>query len=118
MAGIPSGGERLPGAFDVAQIAGVPITIRSLIANSPAGLVGSIFRDEYIFDVEKAVVVGTPQLGHATYVFGKYKQLFALYTKLTKHDIRRNRNHVAEWLGFLGRALCTVTIQEHGSRKS
>jgi hypothetical protein len=30
-----------------------------------------VFRDEYIFDLEKSVVVEVPQAGHATYVFTK-----------------------------------------------
>ena len=67
-----------------------------------------LFREEYIFDVEKAVVVETPQLGHATYVFAKPKSMdnfLALYTKITKDDIRRNRNNAAARLGFLGRAI-------------
>ena len=67
-----------------------------------------LFRDEYIFDVEKAVVVETPQLGHATYVFAKPRSIdsfLALYTKITKDDIRRNRNNAAERLGFLGRVI-------------
>ena len=67
-----------------------------------------LFREEYIFDVEKAVVVETPQLGHATYVFAKPRSMdgfLALYTKITKDDIRRNRNNAAERLGFLGRVI-------------
>ena len=43
-----------------------------------------LFRHEYIFDVEKAVVVETPQLGHATYVFAKPRSMdsfLALYTR-------------------------------------
>jgi len=67
-----------------------------------------LFRDEYLFDVEKAVVVETPQLGHATYVFAKPRNMdtfLTLYTKIMKDDIRRNRNNVAERLGFLGRDL-------------
>ena len=67
-----------------------------------------LFREEYIFDVEKAVVVETPQLGHATYVFATPKSMdnfLALYTKITKDDIRRNRNNAAERLGFLGRVI-------------
>jgi hypothetical protein len=54
------------------------------------------------------VVVETPQLGHATYVFAKPRNLdtfLALYTKITKDDIRRNRNNAAERLGFLGRVI-------------
>jgi hypothetical protein len=67
-----------------------------------------LFREEYIFDVEKAVVVETPQLGHATYVFSKPRNMdsfLSLYTKITKDDIRRNRNNAAERLGFLGRVI-------------
>ena len=67
-----------------------------------------LFRAEYIFDVEKAVVVETPQLGHATYVFAKPRSMdsfLALYTKITKDDIRRNRNNAGEHLEFLGRVI-------------
>ena len=67
-----------------------------------------LFRQEYIFDVEKAVVVETPQLGHATYVFAKPRTIesfLALYTSITKDDIRRNRNNAAERLGFSGRVI-------------
>ena len=67
-----------------------------------------LFRDEYIFDVEKAVVVETPPLGHATYVFAKPRSMdsfLALYTKITKDDIRQNRNNAAELLCFLGRVI-------------
>ena len=54
------------------------------------------------------MVVETPQLGHATYVFAKPRSMdtfLALYTKITKDDIRRNRNNAAEGLGFLGRVI-------------
>ena len=67
-----------------------------------------LFRDEYVFDVEKAVVIETPQLGHATYVFAKPRSMnsfLARYTKTTKDDIRRNRNTAAERLGYLGRVI-------------
>ncbi|MGB9103939.1 MAG: hypothetical protein WCC59_04200 [Terriglobales bacterium] len=67
-----------------------------------------LFRDEYIFDLEKAVVVETPQLGHATYLFAKPRNLesfLAFYTKITKDDIRRNRDNIAERLKFLGRVI-------------
>lgn len=66
------------------------------------------FRHEYIFDTEKAVVVETPQLGHATYVFAKPRSMesfLAIYTKVTKDDIRRNRDNSSERLGFLGRII-------------
>jgi hypothetical protein len=100
---------RIPGDFDVAQISWRPdydpFFYRQLARRARRIY---LFRDEYIFDVEKAVVVETPQLGHATYVFAKPRNLdtfLALYTKITKDDIRRNRNNAAERLGFLGRVI-------------
>src|SRR6266404_3814936 len=65
-----------------------------------------LFRSEYIFDLEAAVVVETPQLGHATYLFSKptsLTQFLSTYSGLTKDNIRHNRNNAAERLGFLGR---------------
>ena len=100
---------RVPGDFDVAQISWRPdydpFFYRQLSRRARRIY---LFRDEYIFDVEKAVVVETPQLGHATYVFAKPRSMdtfLALYTKITKDDIRRNRNNAAERLGFLGRVI-------------
>ena len=99
----------LPGDFDVAQISWRadydPFFYRQLSRRARRIY---LFRDEYIFDVEKAVIVETPQLGHATYVFAKPRSMdsfLALYTKITKDDIRRNRNNAAERLGFLGRVI-------------
>ena len=65
-----------------------------------------LFRGEYVFDVASGVVVETPQLGHATYLFAKPARIetfLALYTRVSKEDIRRNRDNVAARLGFLGR---------------
>jgi len=67
-----------------------------------------LFRSEYIFDLEAAVVVETPQLGHATYLFSKPASLtefLSTYSGLSKDDIRHNRNNAAERLGFLGRLI-------------
>ena len=53
-------------------------------------------------------MVETPQLGHATYIFGKPKSMegfLGLYTRIAKEDIRRNRDNVGERLGFLGRVI-------------
>jgi len=64
-----------------------------------------LFREEYIFDAG-GVVVETPQLGHATYLFAKpasMESFLALYIRANKQDIRANRTNVAERLGFLGR---------------
>ena len=100
---------RLPGDFDVALISWRadydPFFYRQLSSRARRIY---LFRDEYLFDVEKAVVVETPRLGHATYVFAKPRSMdsfLATYTKITKDDIRRNRNNAAERLGFLGRVV-------------
>jgi hypothetical protein len=100
---------RLPGDFDVTQISWRPdydpFFYRQLSRRSRRIY---LFRQEYIFEVEKGVVVETPQLGHATYVFAKPRiidSFLDLYTKITKDDIRRNRNNAAERLGFLGRVI-------------
>jgi hypothetical protein len=65
-----------------------------------------LFRDEFIFELANGVVVETPQVGHATYLFAKprnLESLLAQYTRVNKEDIRRNRENVAARLGFLGR---------------
>ncbi len=67
-----------------------------------------LFRSEYIFDLEKAVVVETPQLGHATYLFSKpatMPDFLAIYCRVTREEILQNRGNVAEKLGFLGRLI-------------
>ena len=51
-------------------------------------------------------MVETPQLRHATYLFakaGSTEEFLAAYIRTAKEDIRRNRDNVAEKLGFLGR---------------
>jgi hypothetical protein len=99
----------IPDDFDVAHISWRPdydpFFYRQLARRARRTY---LFREEYIFDLEKAVVVETPQLGHATYVFAKPRNMdnfLALYTKITKDDVRRNRNNAAEQLGFLGRVI-------------
>jgi hypothetical protein len=67
-----------------------------------------LFRSEYIFDCESGVLVETPQLGHATYLFSKptsMSEFLAIYRNVTKDDIRRNRGNTAERLGFLSRLI-------------
>ena len=100
---------RIRGDFDIAQINWRPdydpFFYRQLSRGARRIY---LFRGEYIFDLEKAVVVETPQLGHATYVFAKPRSMegfLTLYTRITKEDIRRNRNNVGERLGFQGRVI-------------
>ena len=101
--------HHIPGDFDVAQISWRPhydaFFYRQLSRRARRIY---LFRDEYIFDLERTVVVETPQLGHATYIFAKPRSMdgfLATYTKITKEDIRRNRDDVAARLGFLGRII-------------
>jgi hypothetical protein len=102
-------GMRIPSDFDIAQISWRPdydpFFYRQLVRRARRVY---LFRDEYIFDVEKAVVIETPQLGHATYLFAKPRNMesfLALYTRIGKNDIRRNCDNTAERLGFLGRII-------------
>ena len=100
---------RIPGDFDIAQISWRPdydpFFYRQLACRARQIF---LFRDEYLFDVEKAVVVETPQLGHASYIFAKPRSMesfLALYTKTTKTNIRQNRDNIGAQLGFLGRVI-------------
>ena len=102
-------GLGLPGDFDVAQISWRP-DYHSFFYDQLSRRAHRIylFRGEYIFDLERAVVVETPQLGHATYIFAKPRSIegfLGLYTRIAKEDIRRNRDNVSERLGYLGRVI-------------
>lgn len=73
-----------------------------------------LFRSEYIFDLEKTVIVEIPRIGHATYLFSRTTSMtnfLALYTKLTRGDILQNRDDAAEKLGFVGRIIHGVKPQ-------
>jgi hypothetical protein len=99
----------IPDDFDVAQISWRPDYDQFFYCQlSRLAHRIYLFRGEYIIDLQKAVVVETPQLGHATYVFANPRSMesfLALYTRITKEDIRRNRDNVGEHLGFLGRVV-------------
>jgi hypothetical protein len=99
----------IPGDFDIVRITWRPdydeFFYRQLCRRARRLY---LFRDEYIFFLEAAAVVETPQLGHATYIFSKpssTEAFLAAYIRTTKDDIRQNRGNVAELLGFLGRII-------------
>jgi hypothetical protein len=99
----------IPGDFDTAQITWRPdydqFFYHQLVRRAQRLY---LFRDEYIFLLETAAIVETPQLGHATYLFAKprsMEQFLAAYIRTSKEDIRHNRGNVAEMLGFLGRII-------------
>ncbi len=67
-----------------------------------------LFRDQFIFELERATVVEVPQQGHATYVFSRPSDLdqwVREYTRVAREDIRHNRGNIAERLGFIGRVM-------------
>jgi hypothetical protein len=67
-----------------------------------------LFRDEYIFELERSMVVEVTQQGHATYVFSRpvdLDQWIRQYTLIAKEDVRSNRGNAAERLGFIGRVM-------------
>jgi hypothetical protein len=102
-------GLRIPGDFDVSQInwrADYDPFFYAQLARRARRIY--LFRREYIFEVEGAVVVETPQLGHASYVFAKPRSMESflhLYTRVSKQQIRHNRENAAAQLGFLGRVI-------------
>ncbi len=102
-------GLGMPGDFDVAQITWKPdydaFYYKQLCKRSRRLY---LFRSEYIFDLERGMVIETPELGHATYVFAKPESTAAFladYAGITKEDILANRSNVAERLGYLGRVV-------------
>jgi hypothetical protein len=53
-------------------------------------------------------VIETPKLGNATYLFAKPQSMdafLAAYARVSKDDIRRNRENIGERLGFFGRII-------------
>lgn len=99
----------VPGDFDVAQLTWKPdydpFFYRHLRQRARRLY---LFHNEYIFDLAGTVAVETPELGHATYLFAQpaSMELFLrLYAKFSKEAIRRNRENIAERLGFLGRIM-------------
>jgi hypothetical protein len=99
----------IPSDFDIAQISWKP-DYDSFFYNQLRKRSRKLFlfRDEYIFELERAIVVEFPEQGHATYVFSRPSNLDLWvrdYSTIGRDDIRRNRNNAAERLGFIGRAM-------------
>jgi hypothetical protein len=99
----------IPPDFDIAQISWKPdydpffyIQLRKRTRRM------FLFRHEYIFELERAIVVEVPEQGHATYIFcrpASLEQWVREYPRTPKDDIRRNRTNAAERLGFIGRVM-------------
>jgi len=99
----------IPSDFDIAQISWKP-AYDSFFYNQLRKCSRKIFlfRDEYIFELERAIVVEVSEQRHATYVFsrpGNLDHWVRDYSRIAREDIRRNRNNAAERLGFIGRVM-------------
>jgi len=106
-------GLGIPGDFDVALITWRPdydaFYYKQLCERARRIY---LFRSEYIFDLERAVIVETPQLGYATYLFSKpasVPEFLAIYASTSREDILQNRSNVSENLGFLCRLIHGVS---------
>jgi hypothetical protein len=99
----------IPPDFDIAQISWKP-DYDSFFYNQLRKRARKMFflRDEYIFELERAIAVEVPEQGHATYIFSRpanLEQWIREYARTAKDDIRHNRTNVAERLGFIGRVM-------------
>src|SRR5713101_7876392 len=100
---------RIPPDFDIAQISWKPDYdwfYHDQLRKRTRKMF--LFWDEYIFELERAIVVEIPQQGHATYVFSRPRNLQQWvrdYALTLKDDLRKNRANAAERLGFLGRVM-------------
>jgi hypothetical protein len=97
----------VPGDFDIAQINWQPsydaLFLRELSKRARRLY---LYRSEYILELERSVVVETPQPGHATYLFSRpraMEEFLDVYVTCTKNQIRRNCGNLGEKLRFLGR---------------
>ena len=97
---------RLPGDFDVAQISWCgdydPFFYRQLSRRARKIF---LYRNEYIFDVEKAVVIEIPQLGHATYIFSKPRSMDTFLASIHqdhqgRHSAKPQQCRGAAWLSW------------------
>jgi hypothetical protein len=67
-----------------------------------------LFRDEYLFVWRNVLIAEIPEPGHATYFFTNPTnptEFLASYAKVTREDIRLNRENRATELGFVGRVV-------------
>jgi hypothetical protein len=65
-----------------------------------------LFRNEYLFVLQNAIVAEIPLAGHASYVFrppGTLAQFLRAYAQTTRHEIRRDPATSRKKLGYRGR---------------
>jgi hypothetical protein len=67
-----------------------------------------LWREEFIFELERMLVVEIPQAGRASYIFKKplaLDQWLASYVRTSRAEIRKNQGNAAEVSGFVGRVV-------------
>ena len=99
----------IPTDFDIAQISWKP-DYDPFFYNQLRRRTRKMFLTgaEYVFELERAIVVEVPEQGHATYIFSRPANLeewVREYARTPKDDIRNNRTNAAERLGFIGRVM-------------
>lgn len=99
----------LPGDFDVRLIIWKPefeeFFYQKLKRHATATY---LWREEFIFELEHAVVLEIPQSGRASYVFKRpavMQSWLAFYIQTSRAEIRKNQGNMAEVLGFVGRVV-------------
>jgi len=104
----------VPSDFDVAQLCWKPDYDSYFYQQLKKRSQNVYFlRDQFIFQLPRAIVIEIPQLGHATYIFTKppdVREFVHKYAITSRDDIRKNRGNVAQDLGFIGRVM-------HGSSR-
>lgn len=67
-----------------------------------------LFREEFLFVLQGALISEIPMPGHATYVFAlpcDREAFLRLYERTSRNEIRQNAGNVASKLGFVGRVV-------------
>ena len=67
-----------------------------------------LFREEFVFVLQGAIISEIPMPGHATYVFALPSDrdtFLRLYERTSRTEIRQNAGNVASELGFVGRVV-------------
>ncbi|MCL4850165.1 MAG: hypothetical protein KJZ78_02145 [Bryobacteraceae bacterium] len=67
-----------------------------------------LFQGEYLFLWRHVLISEMPQPGHATYVFARPSDVgtfMSRYSRVTREDVRVNRENAATDLGFVGRVV-------------
>lgn len=99
----------VPGDFDVAMLCWKPDYEEFFYAElKKSARRIYLFRGQFIFEWEHALLTEVPRTGHATYGFRRPADLdpwLRNFAQLTRDEIRHNRGNAAESLGFLGRVL-------------